>query len=151
VVIEEAIDDHHRNERDKEYDMMNLSGETALETGASRGIGRAIAWRLASDGALVGIHYGNNKTAANAALAEIERAGNHAFTTHAEFGVGRPDCIYVLPLHDEQGSYRGFESDARPDIGCAGCHRKYGDTSVIETAMGHGCTALQVSRRTSWR
>jgi len=38
-------------------------------------IGRAIALRLASDGARVAVHYGNSDQAANEALGEIERAG----------------------------------------------------------------------------
>ena len=48
---------------------------TALVTGASRGIGRAIAGQLARNGFRVGINYCHNRNAAEATLAEIEAAG----------------------------------------------------------------------------
>jgi 3-oxoacyl-[acyl-carrier protein] reductase len=67
--------------------MAALTGKTALVTGGSRGIGRAIATRLARDGARVAVHYGSNEAAAEETVATIQAAGGHAFTVHAEFGL----------------------------------------------------------------
>ncbi|UKY52604.1 SDR family oxidoreductase [Streptomyces inhibens] len=64
-----------------------LSGKTALVTGGSRGIGRAISQRLGRDGARVGVHYGRDETAAKETVSEIEAAGGQAFAVRAELGV----------------------------------------------------------------
>ena len=66
--------------------MTNLTGKTALVTGGSRSIGRAIALRLAKNGALVAVHYGRNRDAADSAVAEITSAGGAAFAVGAELG-----------------------------------------------------------------
>jgi NAD(P)-dependent dehydrogenase (short-subunit alcohol dehydrogenase family) len=64
-----------------------LAGRTALVTGASRGIGRGVAERLARDGARVAVHYGSNETAAKETVAAIEEAGGSAFAIGAELGL----------------------------------------------------------------
>jgi pteridine reductase len=61
-----------------------LSGQVALVTGAGRRIGRAIALRLAAEGARVVVHYGRSKEQANAVVAEIENSGGHAFSAQAD-------------------------------------------------------------------
>jgi 3-oxoacyl-[acyl-carrier protein] reductase len=65
----------------------SLDGKAALVTGASRGIGRGIAQRLARDGALVAVHYGTNEAAAKETLESIERGGGQGFLVHAEMGL----------------------------------------------------------------
>ncbi|WP_328806811.1 SDR family oxidoreductase [Streptacidiphilus fuscans] len=66
--------------------MGELNGRTALVTGGSRGIGRAIALRLAAEGALVAVHYGGNDAAAAETVALIDKAGGRAFAVQATFG-----------------------------------------------------------------
>jgi NAD(P)-dependent dehydrogenase (short-subunit alcohol dehydrogenase family) len=58
--------------------MSNLSGKTALVTGASRGIGRASALALAKAGAQVLIHYSSSEKGAEAVAGEIRQAGGRA-------------------------------------------------------------------------
>ncbi|WAX82211.1 SDR family oxidoreductase [Streptomyces sp. KMM 9044] len=78
-----------------------LAGRTALVTGASRGIGRAIARRLAREGALVAVHYGRNEAAAQQTRELIVEEGGRAFAVGAELGV--PGDIEALYAGLEEG------------------------------------------------
>uniref|UniRef100_UPI0028A7B4A9 SDR family NAD(P)-dependent oxidoreductase n=1 Tax=Achromobacter animicus TaxID=1389935 RepID=UPI0028A7B4A9 len=53
----------------------SLAGKTALVTGASRGIGRAIALALGRRGALVAVHYKAQADAADEVAGQIQAAG----------------------------------------------------------------------------
>ena len=63
---------------------MLLDGKTALVTGASRGIGRAVALALAAAGARVAINYAGNVKAAEEVKASIEAAGGTAILCQAD-------------------------------------------------------------------
>ncbi|WP_344486532.1 SDR family NAD(P)-dependent oxidoreductase [Nonomuraea monospora] len=63
-----------------------MDGRTALVTGASRGIGQAIALRLAAAGATVIVHFGTDEDGARETVAQIEREGGAAHAVGAELG-----------------------------------------------------------------
>ncbi|ELS53378.1 putative Reductase [Streptomyces viridochromogenes Tue57] len=95
-----------------------MTGKVALVTGAGRGIGRAIAARLARDGALVAVHYGRSEAAAHEVVAEIRKNGGRAFPVGAELGVPG-DAAAVFEAFDaglRERAGTGADADGSLDI-----------------------------------
>jgi 3-oxoacyl-[acyl-carrier protein] reductase len=74
--------------------MSNLSGKTALVTGASRGMGRASALKLAQAGACILVHYGRGAKEADGVVAEIKKSGGRAEAVAADLSA--PDGAHKL-------------------------------------------------------
>ena len=77
--------------------MGRLSNKVALVTGASRGIGAAIAVRLAADGAKVAVNYARNRDAADQVVRTIRAAGGEAIWVHADLA----DPAQIQSLFDK--------------------------------------------------
>lgn len=90
-----------------------LEGRSALVTGASRGIGRAIAERLAADGAVVAVCYGRDEAAALETVARIGANGGTAFPVHAELG-RHGDATRLWQEFDDRRA--GYVADEGLDI-----------------------------------
>lgn len=74
--------------------MGSLKGKAALVTGASKGIGAAIARELAANGAAVAVNYSGSKAEAEKVVAEINQAGGKAIAVQAN--LADPDAIGPL-------------------------------------------------------
>ncbi len=82
---------------------MKLNGQVALVTGASRGIGRAIAVALGQAGAYVVINYRGNQEAADSALEELHGAGGHGELCRFDVAVETDVDAAVKKIVDGQG------------------------------------------------
>ena len=76
--------------------MMNFSGKTAVVTGGSRGLGRAVCLELAAGGANVVLCYAGNEAAANETVAACEALGARAVAVRCDVA----DSAQVKPLMD---------------------------------------------------
>ena len=82
---------------------MLLDGKIALVTGGSRGIGRAIALRLAGEGAKVAVNYAGNQTAAEEVKAIIEQHGGTAMIVQTDVSDSMAATEMVARVHEELG------------------------------------------------
>ena len=82
---------------------MRFAGQTALVTGSSRGIGRAIALRLAAEGADMVVHFRRNTEAAEATAAAVSALGRRVLLAPADLG----DACALDLLFDRVGEHFG--------------------------------------------
>lgn len=81
----------------------SLEGKVALVTGAGKRLGRAVALRLAEEGADVVVHYKSSQRAAQSAVTEIEKLGRRSVAIGADLSSGSE----IKRLFDEAGKHFG--------------------------------------------
>lgn len=83
---------------------MKLDGKTALVTGGSRGIGRAIALKLAKEGANVAVNYAGSAALANEVVEEIKQLGKDAIAIQCDVSNGESVANMIKETIDYFGS-----------------------------------------------
>jgi enoyl-[acyl-carrier protein] reductase III len=93
-----------------------LEGKRARNTGSSRGIGRAIALKLAEQGVQIAVHYYQNEDAANDTLAKVRERGAQGCVVQAD--VAKPDDLDRMfgRVKSAFGGLDIFVSNARTDL-----------------------------------
>jgi 3-oxoacyl-[acyl-carrier protein] reductase len=89
-----------------------LEGQAILITGASRGIGRAVALRVAAEGARVGVNYRAAAAEAQAVVGEIVAAGGTAVALAGDVSVAAEAQALVEAAHRQLGGLDGLVNNA---------------------------------------
>ncbi|MBB5121848.1 SDR family NAD(P)-dependent oxidoreductase [Streptomyces eurocidicus] len=103
---------------------MTLKGKTALVTGSSKGLGRAVALRFAKRGADIVINYSRDKAPANETVARATTTGTHVITVHADVS----DVTQIEKLFQAT-----LDTFGKPDIVVANTGIEKVNTPVTDT------------------
>ena len=95
---------------------MRLSGKRALITGSSRGIGRGIALKLASEGAAVAVHCLRDDEAAKETMNGVRAAGSDGLIVHGDVTDDAAVAALVQEAAAGLGGLDVFVSNARPEL-----------------------------------
>jgi NAD(P)-dependent dehydrogenase (short-subunit alcohol dehydrogenase family) len=95
---------------------MRLKGKQALVTGSSRGIGRGIALKLASEGATVAVHYYRNHEAAADTLAKVRELGCDGVIVQADVACVEDIRRMFSEIRQTFGGLDIFVSNARSEL-----------------------------------
>ena len=86
------------------HDLLDLTGRVAIVTGASQGIGAAIARRFATAGARVVVHYRRDRQGGSHVVRAITRAGGKAVAIHADLDSEGAVAAFFAEADDRLGS-----------------------------------------------
>ncbi len=95
----------------------DLAGKSVLITGASTGIGAALARAFAAQGATVGLHFNSSMGAANALLNEINGSGGKALLCHADVTDSEEVRRMVQVFAEDAGGLHGLINNAGGMVG----------------------------------
>jgi enoyl-[acyl-carrier protein] reductase III len=136
--------------------MIDLHGQTALVTGASRGIGRACALRLAEAGADVVVNYVSSQTAAKETAEQVQSLGRRAAIVKADVSESEDVAAMLEFVREKFGRLDVLVSNAatggfRPVIESTPVHFEATMNANVRATLALAQAALPMLKRTEGR